>query len=319
MKTAGFSPAGLLSGALLSVLLVLSGQPLPAAYAADVDECLARRIAVADDAVTIGALRQICSAETESEAESEAGQISASARFFNFTESPFETYKANYFSIGGMRNADGSDAFSGNSVDVKFQFSIKYRIFNPGFLLSPLHFAYTQTSWWDVGEDSLPFAEHNFNPEFFWLLPEFSIFDYPFNSRVGVEHLSNGRAGPESRSLDRIYGEAELSLNNSLALHLKLWNTVNVADENSDYAHYLGNARIGLLWRFSRDLSLQLNGTKGHGNSKYNLQTDLIYQLPSGINPAIFLTYYNGYGESLLSYQQKSESLRLGFFFAVPL
>lgn len=56
----------------------------------------------------------------------------------------------------------------------KFQFSFKYRLFNPERTLAQkhswvkgFHFAYTQTSFWDLKSASKPFEDTSYKPEFF--------------------------------------------------------------------------------------------------------------------------------------------------------
>ncbi len=65
-----------------------------------------------------------------------------------------------------------------NPENSKFQVSFKYRFFNPeGSLaeripwISGLHFAYTQTSFWDLKSDSQPFEDTSYKPEFFLVSP----------------------------------------------------------------------------------------------------------------------------------------------------
>ncbi len=57
---------------------------------------------------------------------------------------------------------------------VRFQFSFKYRLFNPDApvgkipVLGKLNFAYTQLSLWDLTAPSAPFYDTNYQPEAFY-------------------------------------------------------------------------------------------------------------------------------------------------------
>lgn len=60
----------------------------------------------------------------------------------------------------------------------KFQFSFKYRLFNPERTLvqkhswvKDFHFTYTQTSFWDLKSASKTFEDTSYKPEFFSFLP----------------------------------------------------------------------------------------------------------------------------------------------------
>ena len=88
--------------------------------------------------------------------ENEGGGDSAGADLL----SNFATNEPMYFIVGGK--GDGA----------KFQLGFKYRFFNPrGPLarrwtwLDDLYLAYTQTSIWDIYEESSPFRDTNYKPE----------------------------------------------------------------------------------------------------------------------------------------------------------
>ena len=87
----------------------------------------------------------------------------------------------------------------------KFQFSFKYRLFNPhGSLaqmapsIASLYLADTQRSIWDLKSASEPFGDTSYMPQLFY---EFSKIDLgverisSFGVRTGFMHESNGKAG----------------------------------------------------------------------------------------------------------------------------
>ena len=273
------------------------------------DACLLEQLKQADETMTVGWLRRQCSPEVihkQPGREKQAGQ-----------ERLLVPYKRNYIALGFMNNLDGSRAFSGNTADIKFEFGAKYQIFRGGRykFLKHLKFGYSQKSWWDVGEESLPFAESNYNPELFldfdgeWLGND-------VNYQLGVEHESNGRGGPLSRSWNRAYVQGEIDVSNYLSLGLKLWNVVEVSDENSDITDYLGNARLNLKIHYNDMALLNFSTVRGNRTGRFSYQVDFMYNPVSLVNMGFFLTYYNGYGEALVSYNQKTESLRAGLVIA---
>lgn len=300
----------------LSALFLLLTAPL--IQAQDIDACLTEQVLTQDDSITIGELKALCSADqvvTNSEEKlifNRGGADSAT---------PFELYKENYFTVGSMRNSNGGQPFSGDKVDIMFQLSFKYQMFHPeanGRLnfLAPLHVGYTQKAWWDVGEDSAPFAELNYNPEVFWDFSDHALGNFSFRNRLGIEHQSNGRDGPQSRSWNKVYWKCGLqSANDQFSIDLKLWDPVDVGEENIDITDYLGNAKLYMAAHITKRFWVELATTKGDERSVFNTQIDLIYKPALDFNPRLFLRYYKGYGEALISYNIKTESLRLGFDF----
>jgi outer membrane phospholipase A len=87
----------------------------------------------------------------------------------------------------------------------KFQFSFKYRLFNPEGLLakkvpsvSGFHLGYTQRSIWDLKDDSKPFDDTSYMPELFYLLPKIDLNIEritAFGVQGGFQHESNGKGG----------------------------------------------------------------------------------------------------------------------------
>lgn len=235
----------------------------------------------------------------------------------------FEPYKDNYISFGSMDNVDGSLPFSGESFDIKFQLGMKFSLFPQieGLSsLAPLKFGYSQRSWWDIAEPSAPFKEHNYNPEVFWDFTEnlakpssytrLHIFD-----TVGFEHQSNGRDGPESRSWDRAYATRHLRLSEVWSWTFKYWQIINRGESNRDIEGYLGSAEITTHFDLNNWLQVNLKTLLGRESDKLSYQVDLIVPMSQWVNSRFYLSYYNGFGEALINYNQKSTSLRAGFYF----
>ena len=232
----------------------------------------------------------------------------------------FRPYKDNYIIFGRARNADGSTPFTGEELDIKFELGLAFNLFdeitNLKFL-APLGFGYSQRSWWNAAEDSSPFAEHNYNPEIFW---QFNHPQQPFAARfpfidtAGIEHQSNGLKGVDSRSWDRIYVKKEFDLTPRLSVDLKLWRVVGDETNNQDITDYLGHSETTLKFRPNERTRIRLKVSKGDAVEKYSYQLDISYRRP-WVNSAFFISYYEGYGEALISYNQKMRSLRAGLYF----
>ncbi len=97
----------------------------------------------------------------------------------------------------------------------KFQVSFKYRFFNPESEFADshpwvkgFHFAYTQTSFWDLKDSSAPFEDTSYKPELFWVSRNLSSADASVKGlflQSGFQHESNGRGGDTSRSTNFLY------------------------------------------------------------------------------------------------------------------
>ena len=319
--------------AMLAMLLTpIAG----ASQQTEMDRCLLDLLSQPDnDSLTVLEIKQICRTELLGNELVSPPSLSASigalqldndtgpdqARFSAF----FEPYKDTYFVAGAMKGHDGYEPFSGKTTDIKFALGLKFRLFPdlPAFEnLAPLYFGYSQKSWWDIAESSGPFKEHNYNPEIFWDYSKTSNrngfnFVGQFIDQVGYEHQSNGRDGSDSRSWDRFYIQRDFLVSDRFSLGIKAWKDVNVEAFNSDITDFLGNLRLNASYQPNERLTVNFNARQGQETSKVSYQLDLIYRLPEWVNSQFMLSYYEGYGEALISYNQKTSSLRAGLFFPI--
>lgn len=319
------------SGVLLafSALLV---SPHALGQSSTIDDCLRTEVIRPENAErTVNQLRTRC-AERETTRESVDALIADSAAIMPVLQARyddtldntlFQPYKNNYIVFGSMENDDGTAPFSGQSLDIKFELGMKFMLF-PQIeelkFLAPVKFGYSQRSWWDISESSAPFKEHNYNPEIFWDFTEalarpssrtrLHIFDY-----AGVEHQSNGLDSKDSRSWDRVYAQRELRFSEVWAWTFKYWHILNAGDFNDNIQDYLGQAEITTHIDLNNWANINIKTTKGHETETINYQVDLILPMSRWVNSRFVLSYYNGYGEALISYNRKTTSLRAGFYF----
>lgn len=232
----------------------------------------------------------------------------------------FTPYKDNYLIFGQMRMDDGTTPFSGEQLDTKFSLGLSFSLFSHSELLNfldPLRFGYSQLSWWNIADDSSPFTEHNYNPEMYWDFTQPQrplIGDFPFIDRVGLEHQSNGLSGLDSRSWDRVYSQKTYHLTPQFRVGIKLWQVIGTDWQNDDIEDYLGSGQVSLEYEPNERTLVRLKFQRGHDVSTYSYQADIRYRRP-WLNSAFFLSYYNGYGEALINYNQKASSIRVGLYF----
>jgi len=272
-------------------------------------------------------------------------QQSPQSLYFGKKENrPVSAHKVNYFSA----NQWPANA----SAQVKFQISMKFRLLEPNlyvlkYNIFPAYVAYTQKSLWNVGQNSMPFEETNYNPEFF--------LDYPVNAVIAgrfklrniiispIEHESNGVAGPQSRSWNRQYVQLnfgletkeKLGITNSFlsdkaSVYIKLWHASGYSDQdaylhangsNANFLDYMGRGEIGIsvrnfLWGgILKNHQLNIKTPIFRDTHKSSYEFQFRQQLPN-MNFAIYLQYWYGYGETLLRFDQFGHRGFAGFSFS---
>jgi phospholipase A1 len=233
------------------------------------------------------------------------------------TELPLSDNDPMYFVVGGRSG----------SYNAKFQLSFKYRLFDQsaGFgqnepWLSGLYFGYTQTSLWELSQDSKPFRDTSYRPSLFWRWERTDDKTWIDAFQVGVEHESNGGGGTGSRSIDTAFARPEWRLkfanDSRLDFTPKIYGYIN-KDENPDINRYRGNVD----WRLRYDSGVNWIGTGvvryGDGG-RGSLMLDLsrrIRDLKFGpVGGYLHFQVFSGYGEDILDYNvRRSLQLRIGF------
>lgn len=215
----------------------------------------------------------------------------------------------------------------------KFQFSFKYRLFDflakdeSSNLHRSLNFAYTQRSLWDIEGDSSPFYDTSHMTE---IIYELSTHKLPNTHRafrwigcqIAAKHESNGRDGLESRGLNAVYFRPVFTLGSlddwHATLSPELFAYVSTSNRNADISDYRGYFQ--LRGSVTKNDGLAFNYTLGSGKDFNRLSYQVDVTIPLHIERLDFATYFqiqyfNGYGESLLAYNNRSDAFRLGISF----
>ncbi len=139
-------------------------------------------------------------------------------------------------------------------VEARFQISFKARLWTTDDRRWGIWGAYTQQSQWQIynGERSRPFRETNYMPALMVSYrPGLSFGGFNGNLlNVGVNHQSNGRSDPTSRSWNRLIAEIGIERGN-LALLVRPWYRIeedNGEDDNPDIVDYLGYGDITAVY-----------------------------------------------------------------------
>jgi len=264
--------------------------------------------------------------------------------FVKKTDRPVSAHKVNYFSI---------DHWPAESpAQIKFQISMKFRLLKPDlyflkYNLFPAYIGYTQKSLWNEGQPSMPFEESDYNPEFFLDYPVSALSIGRFKLRNIVvcpfEHESNGLAAGSSRSWNRQYimlkfglePKIKMEIDNSLLadkalLYVKLWRASGYSGQNDylrsagskdKFLDYMGQGEAGIsvrnfLWGGSlKNHQLDIRTPLFRYRRKPSYEFELRQQLP-GMNFAVYLQYWYGYGETLLRFDRFGHRGFAGFSFS---
>jgi outer membrane phospholipase A len=140
--------------------------------------------------------------------------------------------------------------------------------------------------------------------------------------QTGFQHESNGRDGLDSRSLNTLFVRTGLVAGRMDGWHLTAslrgHAYVTSLSDNEDIEEYRGYADWIVTLSHGDGAMLAYAGRAGRGFDRFSTQLDL--SMPVRFRLFDFATYFllqyfNGYGESLRSYQTKSETIRGGFSF----
>lgn len=223
--------------------------------------------------------------------------------------------------------------YGGKAPGAKFQFSFKYRLLGEKArvgdslpALRGLYAGFTQRSLWDIDADSSPFFDTSYMPEL--MFESQSLVDRGDGGgfkllgwQTGVRHESNGRDGPDSRSLNIAYLRPAFSYGRldgwNLIVVPRLFAYISDLANNPDIAQYRGNIELTTIFGRNDRGALSLTGRIGNGFHKGSVQADLTVpvKFDGMFNFAtyVLIQYWDGYGESLRNYNQKSKTVRAGF------
>ncbi|MFT3663458.1 phospholipase A [Piscinibacter sp.] len=205
------------------------------------------------------------------------------------------------------------------AVEAKYQISLKAK-FAHSLAGTPLSLwgGYTQSSRWQVynGADSRPFRETNYEPELMVVAPlKLELPGWTLRmASLSLNHQSNGRALPLSRSWNRVIGGVAAERDDWIA-ELRAWRRVREDaddDDNPDIADHVGRAelRLARYWG-THALALQVrHSLRGGGRSRGSAQLDYVFPLAGALHGQ--LQIFSGYGESLIDYNLRQTKAGLG-------
>lgn len=230
----------------------------------------------------------------------------------------FSAHEPTYFVVGDRPSS-------------RFQFSFKYQFIDPESpfgsshpWISSLRFAYTQTSLWDLAGTSQPFTDSSYKPELFVSRERLDDVHIPgvrqFGLQSGFAHESNGRDGDESRSINTFFVQPVFFFGEEKDFNVRFMPKINAylgtQTGNTDISDYRGFVDFRVVAGWVDGFELAGIGRVGKNFDKGSLQLDATYPLRALGQGTFDLylqgQYFVGYGESLLTYNESTQSLRFG-------
>lgn len=215
-------------------------------------------------------------------------------------------------------------------TEAEFQFSVKILlregIFNDN---GHLYLGYTNHAFWQVynGDISRPFRETNHQPELILSFTnDWEIFGFRNVLNEGIiNHQSNGQGGTLSRSWNRIMFNSVFEKDN-LAFSFKPWYRLPESkakypgdpkgDDNPDIEKFLGHFEFTTAFQHRSNIFSMM--VRNNFRSENKGAVELGWSFPvSQRSQTIrgYVKYFNGYGESLIDYNDYTQTIGLGVIF----
>jgi len=249
---------------------------------------------------------------------------------FTYSSSKYKRYFTAY------NENDPAEMEYESNIEAEYQFSFQRPIIYNLFGWNEYVFlAYTQQVWWKLYDESAPFRETNYTPEVFMILPTSDTMDEKYNLKAlkfGYKHQSNGEDGYASRSWNRLF-LATLWQWDSLFLKVEGWYRIPEdkkseafyegtdlgapGDDNPDITDYLGYGEIELKYLYGKQqFNLLLRNNLDFNENKGAIQLDYTAPFFNSNHTFWYVKLFNGYGESLIDYDNSVTKISIGFAFS---
>ncbi len=219
--------------------------------------------------------------------------------------------------------------YGNEDLGAKFQISFKYRLFGQAVFsetksASSFQFGYTQRSLWDIDGASSPFYDTSYMPSLFFeyanARPESGNgWFHWLGTQGGILHESNGQGGPASRSLNTVFARSAWALGPLDNWHLlvvpEVFTYVGGLSNNEAIRDYRGYGQVTVTFGKGDGPALSYTGRSGRDFENITTQLDLTIPFTTrflDFGTYFLAQYFDGYGENLLDYDDRTRSLRFG-------
>ncbi|MDO5103357.1 MAG: phospholipase A [Lautropia sp.] len=223
----------------------------------------------------------------------------------------------NTWATASLGDRQGSSLLK--NIEAKFQISLKTKIVEN--LIGDngdIWVGYTQVSHWQIytAAMSRPFRETNYEPEVmavFRTHRKLGSWHWRMAS-IGLNHQSNGRSLPLSRSWNRLIFQFGLERDGWMMMLRPWWRVPETAkdDDNPDISDYLGRGEMLLVHRKGgHEMSLTARHSLRLGSrARGSLALDYAFPISSYLKA--HLQVFRGYGASMIDYNHKQTRVGLG-------
>ncbi|WP_440617191.1 phospholipase A [Cysteiniphilum sp. 6C5] len=237
----------------------------------------------------------------------------------NIIEPDGQNYILPYFYTKDIPMTGINQSRGRNNYEVKFNLAFRAQLWNNIFG-SPISwfFSYHQVSYWQLYTNSAYFRETNYTPS------TYVSYRFPTSSIVhsldlGVVHQSNGQGGADERSWNRAFANVTFAYKKHLLLSIKPWYRIDSAlgmrDYNPDITDYLGHGNIILSYAvYGNELTLKSRNNFESGFKRGAIELTWSFPVYKGIRG--FVDAFTGYGQSLIEYNQYTNSIGIGIDFS---
>ena len=206
-----------------------------------------------------------------------------------------------------------------DNVEAKFQLSLKTKVWQGVFGdVGDVWIGYTQSSRWQVYNAHLsrPFRETDYEPE------AMLVFDTHYRVLgwegrlfgIGVDHQSNGRSNPLSRSWNRVIANVGFERDGWTVMVRPWWRIPEAAsdDNNPDINDYMGRGEVEIVHEWhGQEFGMVLRhsmrgGSRSHGAARFS------WSFPMAGNLRGYAEVFKGYGESMIDYNHNATYVGLG-------
>ncbi|TQV84896.1 phospholipase A [Aliikangiella coralliicola] len=323
------------------MLIVFLGLTTKNAIATEISEatreCYIQKIEESDKNLTVDEIKAFCKQQVTEQKNTQERELSALEKRIvqeqQTRDNPavITPHKRNYLlpiSYVNNPNASPFENLAGDAeldnFEAKFQLSFKAPLAESLFQKKDvLFFGFTIQSYWQMynSEVSSPFRETNYQPEIFYgFMNDFKVGEWTnLVNVIGIEHQSNGRSQPLSRSWNRLYAQFVWE-NNDWIFMFKPWYRIpedrktepNQADgdDNPDIHKYMGYFEFTSLYRWDTQTFGIMLRNNLRSDNRGAIQLD--WTFPMGKRFKGYAQYFHGYGESLIDYDHSTSRLGIG-------
>lgn len=173
-----------------------------------------------------------------------------------------------------------------------------------------INVSYTQLVYWQLYTSSPWFRETNYEPA----ITLRGRFMRNFFGDLTIDHQSNGRGGVYERSWNRVIGRLEYGTPNFFMRAsgwVLLFKGMGATTQNPDIAHYLGYDELILSYRFFNRLVTSVQASNFESGFKRG-SIILTAFYPFTTKVGAYFQFFSGYGQSLIEYNHRTQSVGIG-------